>query len=108
MNVRDDVWDTVKQGMLLTASNGTATRFFVGADYTFAAKTGTAEAGNGGSDHGAFIAYAPADNPQIAVAVLMENGTATASGRAARLIMDAYFNGQQSGVEATPEGELLH
>ena len=107
MDVRADVWETVKAGMLLTATNGTATRFFVGADYDFAAKTGTAEAGNGGSDHGVFIAYAPADDPQIAIAVVMENGTATASGQVARLVMDAYFAGQKNGVDAAPEGELV-
>lgn len=107
MTVSDETWDTVREGMLLTATNGTATRFFVGAEYTFAAKTGTAEAGNGGSDHGVFIGYAPADDPQVAIAVVMENGTATASGQVARLVLDAYFEGQQSGVDATTEGALL-
>ena len=107
MDVRPDVWDTVKQGMLLTATNGTATRFFVGADYAFAAKTGTAEAGNGGSDHGVFIGYAPADAPRYAVAVVMENGTATGSGRLARKVLDACFEVDAGGKEDTPIGELL-
>lgn len=107
MDVRPDVWDTVKEGMLLTATNGTATRFFVGADYKFAAKTGTAEAGNGGSDHGVFIGYAPADAPRYAVAVVMENGTATGSGRLARKVMDACFEVDAGGKEDTPMGVLL-
>ncbi len=107
MDVRPDVWDTVKEGMLLTATNGTATRFFVGVDYAFAAKTGTAEAGNGGSDHGVFIGYAPADAPRYAVAVVMENGTATGSGRLARKVMDACFEVDAVGKEDTPRGVLL-
>lgn len=107
MSVRSDVWDTVKEGMLLTAHNGTATRFFVGAEYEFAAKTGTAEAGNGGSDHGVFIGYAPADAPRYAVAVVMENGTATGSGRLARKVMDSCFEVDAGGKEDTPVGELL-
>ncbi len=107
MDVRPDVWDTVKQGMLLTATDGTATRFFVGADYKFAAKTGTAEAGNGGSDHGVFIGYAPADAPRYAVAVVMENGTATGSGRLARKVMDACFAVNATGKEDTPHGVLI-
>lgn len=108
MDVRPDVWDTLKQGMLLTAHNGTATRFFVGVDYEFAAKTGTAEAGNGGSDHGVFIGYAPADStPRYAVAVVMENGTATGSGRLARKVMDACFEVNATGKGDTPIGQLL-
>ena len=108
MDVRADVWDTLKEGMLLTAHDGTATRFFVGVDYEFAAKTGTAEAGNGGSDHGVFIGYAPADStPRYAVAVVMENGTATGSGRLARKVMDACFAVDATGKEDTPQGVLL-
>ncbi len=107
MNVKDSTWNTLKEGMRLTATNGTATRFFVGADYTFAAKTGTAEAGNGGSDHGVFIGYAPIDNPVVAVAVVMENGTATGSGKLARKVMDAYFETMGTGKSDTPQNELL-
>ncbi|MBP5303752.1 MAG: penicillin-binding protein [Clostridia bacterium] len=107
MDVRPDVWDTLQQGMLLTATNGTATRFFVGAGYRFAAKTGTAEAGNGGSDHGVFIGYAPVENPTVAIAVLMENGTATGSGKLARKVMDAYFETMSEGISDTPKNTLL-
>lgn len=107
MDVRSDIWDTLQQGMLLTARDGTATRFFVGVDYTFAAKTGTAEAGNGGSDHGVFIGYAPVENPKVAVAVLMENGTATGSGKLARKVMDAYFEVMKEGLSDTPQNTLL-
>lgn len=107
MKVRPDVWDTLKEGMRLTATNGTATRFFVGAEYAFAAKTGTAEAGNGGSDHGVFIGYVPIDAPRYAVAVVMENGTATGSGRLARKVMDACFAVGATGKADAPIGELL-
>lgn len=107
MDVRSDVWDTLKEGMRLTATDGTATRFFIGVDYKFCAKTGTAEAGNGGSDHGVFIGYAPADAPRYAVAVVMENGTATGSGRLARKVMDACFEVNATGKGDTPVGELI-
>ncbi len=106
-DVPDEAWELVHQGMLLTATNGTATRFFRGVSYDFAAKTGTAEAGNNGSDHGVFIGYAPAENPEVVVAVVMENGTATASGEVARSVLDAYFASRGQGTIQTPEGELL-
>ncbi|MBR3289496.1 MAG: hypothetical protein IKI63_01815 [Clostridia bacterium] len=105
LRVRPEVWDIVREGMRLTATDGTATRFFVGADYTFAAKTGTAEAGNGGSDHGVFIGYAPADQPQVAVAIVMENGTATASGQMARQVLDACFARHRADTTPTSAGK---
>lgn len=41
---------------------------------TVAGKTGTAETGVGGPPHALFVAFAPADNPVVAVAVIVENG----------------------------------
>jgi cell division protein FtsI/penicillin-binding protein 2 len=54
-------------------------------------KTGTAETGQGRVPHSWFVGYAPADNPRVAVAVIMENrgsGTDVAT-PAARRIMQA-------------------
>ena len=43
-------------------------------DVAVAAKTGTAQTGNESSAHAWIVAFAPADDPQVAVAVLVENG----------------------------------
>ena len=57
-----------------------------------ACKTGTAQTGiSGQSDHGTFIAYAPADKPEVALAVVVENGTSSASASVARKVLDSYF-----------------
>ncbi len=50
-----------------------------------ASKTGTAETGIPGQTHGWFVAFAPADNPQIAIAVIVENG-GTGSGSAGPIV----------------------
>lgn len=55
------------------ASHGTAHEAFQGFSYTVAGKTGTAESGQG-EPHAWFAGYAPAQAPQIAVAVLLEHG----------------------------------
>ena len=56
-----------------------------------AGKTGTAE--NSGSDHANFICYAPYDDPQIAVSVMVEHGAKSfVAINAAKKILDAYFN----------------
>ena len=56
-----------------------------------AAKTGTAEVG-GGDVNGVFIAFAPFDNPEIAVSVVLEHGSSGfAAGTVVRKLLDAYF-----------------
>ena len=46
-------------------------------------------------DHGWFVAFAPADAPKIAVAVLIENGKhGTAAAPIARRVLDQYLLGQ--------------
>lgn len=83
---------TVRDGMVaVTRAGGTAYEAFRGATYTVAAKTGTAQHQKGRSDHGVFIAYAPVENPQVALAVVMENGTSAAASAVARAVLDAYF-----------------
>ncbi len=62
---------------------------------TVAGKTGTAE--NDGPDHNWFIGFAPAEDPQIAVAVFVANGGGTGgdvSAPIAREVMQAYLDGQ--------------
>ncbi len=91
----DEAKRAVHDGMVaVTEKGGTAYEAFRGAPYTVAAKTGTAQHQKGRSDHGVFIAYAPAEAPQIALAVVMENGTSAGACRAARGILDAYFEGE--------------
>mgnify|MGYP000653401143 FL=1 len=50
-------------------------------------------------DHALFVSYAPAENPQIAVAVVVEHGGhgSSAAAPVAKAIYDAYFNGKQAG-----------
>ncbi|WP_400191032.1 peptidoglycan D,D-transpeptidase FtsI family protein [Hymenobacter sp. B81] len=61
---------------------------------TVAGKTGTVE-NDEGDDHAAFVGFAPADNPRIAVAVYLENGGfgATAAAPCAVLVMEKYLRG---------------
>ncbi len=84
--------ETVRRGMeQVVKKGGTAYEAFKGVSYTLAAKTGTAQNGTTRSDHGVFIAYAPAESPQVALAVVMENGTSAAASTVARRVLDAYF-----------------
>jgi penicillin-binding protein 2 len=100
-------WEVIMEGMRATMTRGTARAIATSAEYQMAGKTGTAQVFSVGQseryvanqvaerlrDHSWFIAFAPAEAPQIAVAVLVENGGFGASAAApiARKIMDAYL-----------------
>ena len=99
------VIDLTQQGMQLVNIQGTAERNFRDATYTSAGKTGTAEycdnvaqsknlcqPGNWPT-HAWYVAYAPFDDPEIAVIAFVYNGGegAIVAGPIVRKILDAYF-----------------
>ncbi len=108
----DKHWQAVHESLVAVtqAPRGTGRTPMLGAQYKVAGKTGTAQVLNIAQDatynadeiderhrdHGLFIAYAPAEAPRIAIAVVIENGGGGASAAApvARKIMDAYFAAQ--------------
>ncbi len=97
------------EGMKLVTSSSSGTAFSVFRNYPIAVagKTGTAEEHRGYSDNGAFICYAPADDPQIAIAVYIEkggHGSTVAS--VARAILDVYFDVDEVGDVVTYENRL--
>ena len=83
----------VLQGMKDVAdeSGGTAYGMFKSLPVSVGAKTGTAEAGQG-SNNGVFVAFAPFDDPEIAVAIVVEHaGHGSYTGEVVRDIMKEYF-----------------
>jgi len=101
--------EVIRRAMVGVNKEGTGTRAFAGAPYEAAGKTGTAQVFSlKGSDykasaikkelrdHALFIAYAPADKPTIALAVLVENGGFGAQSAApiARMVLDYHLLGK--------------
>jgi penicillin-binding protein 2 len=112
-----DQWSVVYDGMLgATSAGGTAYVAGLGAKYKIAGKTGTAQVftikqtentrakitDERKRDHAWFIAFAPADDPKIAISVLVENGGFGASAAApiARKVLDAYLLEDQAPAES--------
>ena len=99
--------ETVQRAMAMVAQEGgTASRF---SDYgiKIAAKTGTAQTDIvDASDNGAFVCFAPADNPRIAIAVYVEKGGHGATiATVAKAIMDSYFSVGEVGDVTTYENQ---
>jgi len=92
--VSKDAYKPVIEGMRLAVENGTATS--IKTTYTICGKTGTIE--NPGADHSAFIAFAPMNNPKIAIAVYIEHGGfgADLAAPMAGLVIEAYLKGKLS------------
>jgi len=104
-------WETIVDAMVAVTSGprGTALRASRGAAYSIAGKTGTAQVYSVGQtekydeskvaerlrDHALFVAFAPAEAPRLAIAVLVENGGHGSSAAApiARAVFDAYLAG---------------
>ncbi len=109
MEISDDAYYAYSQGMLAAAKNGTAAATFGNYPIDVAAKTGTAQHGLGSqySDHGAFVCYAPFDDPEIAVAVYGEKaGGGSTLGQIAKAILDAYFDNPEASDGSTSENEI--
>lgn len=92
--------DAVRYGMRLVATDGTGKAYFADYPIKVAAKTGTAEV-TGGSDNGLFVAFAPYEEPEIAVAVVIEHsGGGAYGGPVVKAIIDAYLNAENE-IETT-------
>ncbi len=118
-------WDAITRAMeqVVVGSRGTARGLKAGLTYRLAAKTGTAQvvgiaAGEKYDsstlhkrnwDHALFVAFAPAEDPQIAVSVVIENGEhgGSVAGPAARKVFEAYLLGDPNAapmpMDITPE-----
>ena len=106
----------IKQALVGVNKEGTGARAFAGAEYVSAGKTGTSQVigikqgekyvesrvQERHRDHALFVAYAPAEKPKIALAVIVENAGfgARAAAPIARQVLDFYLLGKQPAAPA--------
>ena len=87
---------------------GSASRIFQNYEISVGGKTGTAQGSSKASNTALFVAFAPYENPEIAVAVVIEHGVrGVNAATVARDIFDEYFAVGQSVGESYGVGELL-
>lgn len=85
--------DAVKKGMLgLTTGDGSAARYFKNVGVLVGAKTGSAQISAQSESNAVFVCFAPYDDPQIAMAIVVEHGgSGSELGAIAAEIMQYYF-----------------
>src|SRR5688572_17659283 len=124
LDVKREHIAVVRHAMVGVNREGTGARAFAGAPYTHAGKTGTAQVyslrgekyvesrvSERMRDHALFIAYAPADKPTIALAVIVENAGfgARAAAPIARQVFDYWLLGKQPAKPAKDDDDApLH
>lgn len=114
--------DVVKRAMVAVTHSGTAAKVFAGAQYESGGKTGTAQTfslqrnqkyvshavAEAKRDHALYTAFAPADHPTIALALIVENGGwgGEAAAPIVRKLLDFYLMGQWPKDLAEPPVEM--
>lgn len=92
--IAQENFEIVREGMRQVCTEGTAATTFADFGVAVAGKTGTAENADH-SDNMTFIGFAPYDDPEIAVSVVIEyGGSGDAAEEVARAIFEAYFFGE--------------
>lgn len=91
ISINKKTLDAVKEGMLSVTEEGTGSAVLSDYPIKVGGKTGTSQVNNA-ADHSVFIAFAPFDNPEIAISVVLENGSSGyTAGSVVRDMLDAYF-----------------
>lgn len=113
LDISDETYAEYTEGMyMVTQENdrfwGTAYSTFHNYPVKVAAKTGTAETGiDGTSDNGAFVCFAPMEDPQIAIAVYVEKGGhGSTLASIAKSMLDVYFDVDEVGDVVSFENQL--
>ena len=110
LNISKSSLDAVKTGMIAMANSQLA---FQNLDYQVASKTGTAEAAKKENGvlieytNGFMISYAPADNPQIAVVIAVENVMSGGLANYVKDVYEAYFSRYADVSESQQGGTVL-
>ena len=107
LEIQPDNLAAVKKGMGDLATTGSVGQQFANCIVTAGAKTGSAQTGEVMAN-GVFVCFAPFEEPEVAVAVVIEKGKAGAAlASTAVEILNAYFAPSDIGAMMAPEGALL-
>ena len=108
LNISDSTLQAVKKGMLgYTTGSGSVAGYFRNCVVSAGAKTGTAQLGGNQKNNGVFVAFAPYENPEIAIALVVEKGDAGAVLASTAVdILNAYFD-REDGSSIIPENQLI-
>lgn len=107
VKLKQSTISSIKEGMLSVTVDGTGQAALGDYPIKIGGKTGTAQV-NGKADHSTFIVFAPYDNPEIAISVVLEHGASSyGAGNLVRQILDSYFFNSESTTTVPPPFTVL-
>lgn len=108
IQISEENLEAVLKGMLILTQTGSLSRYFRELDVKVGAKTGSAQVTGSDTANGVFVAFAPYDDPQVALAIVVEKGgSGSQLAPIAADILTYYFHAEET-LEAPPaEGTLI-
>ena len=107
VRMSDSTRQAVMEGMHELVRSGSVSYSFSRCVVDAGAKTGTAQTG-GDTNNGVFVCFAPYEEPEIAVAIVIEKGgSGSALASTAVNILNAYFSTDETGTAILPENQLI-
>ena len=97
----------VKAGMLMLTTQGSVRKYFQGLDFEVGAKTGSAQVSANTQSNAVFVCFAPYENPEVAMAIVVEHGGS--GGELAAIASDvlSYYFSARETQEAIPQENTL-
>ena len=100
--------DAIKKGMLALTESGSVSKYFTDVDVKVGAKTGSAQVSSTSNSNAVFVAFAPYDNPEIALCIVAEKGGSGSELAAiAADIISYYFSSEEALGSAQEENTLI-
>lgn len=100
--------EAVKKGMLALTESGSVSKYFKDVDVKVGAKTGSAQVSSESNSNAVFVAFAPYDDPEIALCIVVEKGGSGSELAAiAADIISFYFNSEESLGSTQTENTLI-
>ena len=108
LDLNKDNMEAVKYGMYMVANEGSAAGYFRDLPVKVGAKTGTAQVSANTEAHALLVAFAPYEDPEIAVAIVVEHGgSGTLVAAIAADILDYYFSARDAMDAPAAENTLV-
>lgn len=107
LDIEEDNLEAIKEGMYLVTQTSSIARYFNDLPVKAGAKTGTAQVNNNTSTNATFVCFAPYDDPEIAICLVVEEGSSGSSlASLAAEILQFYFSNEETISSADTENTL--
>ena len=108
VDISGEALTAVKKGMHDLTTTGSLAPYFKDCAVDAGAKTGTAQVSKDTKNNGVFVCFAPYDDPEIAVSIVIEQGeSGSALASTAVNILNAYFSADEIGTAILGENQLM-